>query len=128
MPESSPKSESSSTDNHNPFWDAWTPNAKWRNNLARRATHKALGVDDMGDINAVNTGFGWKELLILAAAAVAGIVAWQRTTPNQNTEPAQTPAAAPAWPGPPDSEYEVRFFDADGNPIAVPHVSQRPAE
>lgn len=27
-----------------------------------------------------------------------------------------------------DSEYEVRFFDADGNRIQIPHISQRPGD
>lgn len=27
-----------------------------------------------------------------------------------------------------DSEYEVRFFDKDGNLITVPHISQKPKE
>ena len=29
-------------------------------------------------------------------------------------------------PGPADSNYTVRFYDRDGNPINVPHISTRP--
>lgn len=47
----------------------------WRNNLEKKATHKALDIpldDDMGDTN-IRTGMGWKELAVIGSLLVAGI-------------------------------------------------------
>lgn len=112
------------------FWDSWTPNARWRDNLARRGAHKALGIDDMGDINADNstkTGVGWKELGALGATAVAlaALYFWTQPPETAPPPPEPAPAAAYEYPGPTDTEYEVRFYDADGDLIDVPHISQR---
>ena len=74
----------------------------------RRATHKALDVPDE-DVN-IRTGIGWKELAVIAAMVLGagGVAAYFQ----------QSPPVAPVS-SPVDSEYEVRFFDADGKPIKL---------
>lgn len=59
---------------------------------------------------------------ILAIVLVAAMAAWGATVLMKHDE--QKPVTANAI----DTEYEVRFFDRDGNPITIPHISQKPAE
>lgn len=138
MSNTPPTSEPSSENNHTPFWDAWTRNAKWRDDLARKTSHKALGVSDMGDItSSTKSGMGWKELAAIGATllGVGGLYQWAKNdttaafTPPPASAPVSTDQPTPAPPqpaaGPVDSEYEIRFYDADGNLIDVP---RRPAE
>uniref|UniRef100_A0A6M3KW04 Uncharacterized protein n=1 Tax=viral metagenome TaxID=1070528 RepID=A0A6M3KW04_9ZZZZ len=91
---------------------------KWQDDLHRRATHKALDMaDDMAfEQHVTRTGMGWKELAVIAAALLGGggLAAYALRDPPLVQQQA-----------PLDSEYEVRFFDADGNPISVPHISER---
>ncbi len=42
---------------------------------------------------------------------------------DKPTTTATAPVTQPA--GPADSEYQVLFYDADGNPIKVPHISTK---
>jgi len=107
---------------------------KRRSRIYEEAARMALDLpagledDDVNIVRQTSAGFGWKELLALAAAGVAAIVAWQLAAPEPSQQLAPAPAAAPAYPGPPDSDYEVRFFDAEGNPIHVPHISEKPIQ
>ncbi len=93
----------------------------WQDKLCRKASHKALDIptDDM-DLN-VKNGLGWKELAVVGAMVLGAI-----GVTNYFTVPQQGPPTPPAAVSPVDSEYEVRFYDADGNVIPVPHVNQRP--
>jgi hypothetical protein len=54
------------------------------------------------------TGMGWKEFVVVMTSFLVAfltvVACWFMLQPNP----------------PPDREYEVRFFDADGNPIEVP--------
>lgn len=86
---------------------------EWRHTLAKKATYKALDIPEEDDVNInVQKGYGWKELLVGGAVLLGGgLLASNHFQP---------PQAAPV-----DSAYEVRFFDADGNPITVPNVSER---
>lgn len=93
----------------------------WRNSLSKKLAHKALDImpDDDMNINQTRTGMGWKELGIIAAMiGGVGFGAYQLGTPDSVPQPAVTQPNQLS-----DSEYEVRFFDAQGNPITVPHIS-----
>lgn len=98
----------------------------WREKLHRQTAHKALdiGVDDdmFVDNSKRSNGFGWKELAVLAATAVGGgyLLTNSTTAPPMPTQQ--------AVPSPIDSEYEVLFFDRDGRPISIPHISQKAAQ
>ena len=92
-----------------------------RRKRATRLFHWSLdmppGEDDV-DVR-VNKGLGWRELAVLAGTALGGLWLFSDKLP--------TPTPAPVQPiqGPVDSEYEVRFYDADGKPIEVPRIQQR---
>lgn len=92
---------------------------RWKQKLFRKAAHMSLDIpdDEMNVTNANRVGMGWKELLVLACASLGAWWMYQ----SQQPPVAVTPPAFSVN----DSEYEVRFYDADGNPIAVPHISQR---
>jgi len=86
----------------------------WKRQLHRKGAYKALDIadDDMGDIHANRIGMTWKELAAVAAlvgGSIAGTSLLMRGDPPQSTLPS----------GPSDSEYEVRFYDARGEPIEV---------
>ena len=57
------------------FWTLWRRNQTWRDDLAKRAAHKALDIpEDMG-VNVTHqtaTGIGWKELVALGLMGAAG--------------------------------------------------------
>jgi len=93
----------------------------WQNNLSRKLAHKSLDIADDMDVNVQNTksGIGWRELAVAAVTGLAAFGMWQYS--QQPTPPADPVEHA----SPVDSEYEVRFYDADGNPIDVPHISTR---
>lgn len=58
--------------------DNMSSDRKWRSNLAKRLSHKAVDIaveDDMGDINVTNnsSGMGWKELAVCAVLLIGGV-------------------------------------------------------
>jgi len=68
-------------------------------------------------------GMTWRELAVVAAMVLGagGLGAWAFSSSSSEPQQQQQPATM----SPVDAEYEVRFFDADGNPIRVPHISER---
>ena len=95
----------------------------WQCKLFRKASHKALDIpDDDMDLN-VRNGMGWKELAVVGAMVLGA--AWGAKYFAVPESPAPPAVTVPATP-PVDSEYEVRFYDAEGNVIPVPHVNQKP--
>lgn len=92
---------------------------RWHDELSRRFTKRSLDIPDDEMNNVGNkTGMGWKELAVIGALILGGGALSAHFLGDK--------AAPPAVVAPVDSEYEVRFFDADGNPIKVPHVSEAP--
>jgi len=89
-----------------------------RRSRARRLFHWSLDMppepDDM-DVHVNKSGFGWKELAVIGATVLGGSAMWM-----QGRDASPSPAAV----APVDSEYEVRFYDADGNVIQVPRRPQ----
>ncbi len=93
-------------------YELWEASQRWRQDLFRRATHKALDIPE-DDVN-INTksGMGWKELLVIGVILLTGMggVGWLLKD--------KTPAP-PANMSVSDTAYDVLFFDAEGNPINV---------
>jgi len=87
--------------------------------------HDDMGISVQGDthisIAALPAGGVMKKVLPIIAGLAAGclpvaaLLAWQWF----GNKPA--PPVSPA-----DSEYEVIFYDGEGNEIIVPHISQKP--
>lgn len=89
---------------------------KARRKRADRLFHWSLGMppeDDM-DVQANRVGITWRELMVAGAVGLAALGIWRATS-----QPSPDPAPPPAAVSPLDSEYEIRFYDADGNPIQV---------
>jgi hypothetical protein len=124
MSDSSSSSINSEPDK-NSLWGWWREGNAWQPQLHKRASYKALDIpEEMGDIQAnksIVSGIGWKELAVLGALGIGGYQVTQNNT-NTATPPPAPPAAVAGEL--PDSEYEVRFFDRNGNPIDVPNISQ----
>ena len=74
--------------------------------------YKALGIPRREGIT-TNSGMTWKHLL-----ATAGIVAASLWGVGQLMPTADAPPPTPVAPV--DSDYEVRFYDSEGNLIDVP--------
>lgn len=118
----------------------WRETQKWKDRLSRKMAHKSLDIpdDDMNITNTTNkTGVGIGGLLGVAAMAGIpgiGVALYALHMLNQakppEAPPVQTPVvvAPPVQPGPADSDYVVRFWDKDGNPIDVPHLNEKPKE
>ena len=97
--------------------------ADWRDKLYKKLAHKSLdiGEDDDIHVDKSNTTLGitWKELAVLGMLGLGGLYVFDKW--NQQQPTTQQPAAT----SPADSEYEVRFFDADGNSIKIEPLPQR---
>lgn len=110
----------------NALWGWWRSTQQWQEKLQRKAAHKALDIpDDEMQIKSTtnNTGIGAMGAVGIAlAAAVPGLGALAVVAPlllKQLDQPTKLPPVV-TQPGPVDSDYVVRFYDADGNPIEVP--------
>lgn len=109
----------------------WAQREGWKDKLQKKATHKALNIPEIDDMNITTTtnntssGVGALGLALasgiptlgvagLAAAMLTGLFdkAPQPATPN--------PAAVKDT-----IDVEVIFYDEDGNPRSVPHISER---
>ena len=94
-------------------YQQYVQSSQWRQRLFKKATHKALDIpEDDVNIN-VQKGITWKEIatagaLLLASAIAAGQY-FQPSTPGVDSTTGT-------------QEFEVRFFDAEGNEINVPHA------
>lgn len=111
------RSEDTPTDvDKQTLWGWWYRQAAWRDQLDKRLAHKALDIPEADDMQNVGnrSGMTWRELAVIGVMVLgAGWIAANHMSATQQTAPE-------------DSEYEVRFFDAEGNPVDVPHVSRRP--
>lgn len=94
--------------------------------FAKRMAHKAadLAMEDDLNITTTKTGVSTPGLLGIAGIAGASLLGYGYMNRDQPAVP-QSPPAAVAPVTPADSDYEIRFWDRDGNPIEVERV---PAE
>lgn len=102
---------------------------KRRQRLAHKVAAKALDMDDEDmNIDASKSGIGAAGIVGIGAIAglpsilLAAFLVWQ----SMQAQPAQEPPAQPEV-NVPDTSYDVLFYDADGKPIKVSHISERPA-
>lgn len=120
------------------LWSRWAKTRDWQDKLEKAVSYKAFDVSESDDMksktsNSTNnvSGIGFKEILALGLLGAGGMYAINKgATPPPAAPPAAvaqpaTPATPPTYPGPPDSNYQVLFYDKDGNPISVPRL---PAE
>ena len=100
---------------------------RWRDRLAAKLAHKAVDIPEDEDVN-LNVqnshGTGWKELVAIAGLLFCG--GW--LAKNAFKPPAVPPAVPPAATSPADSEYEVRFYDAQGQLIEIPRLPKAAKE
>ena len=110
----------SSSENSPPGTDSkpgpwvWLKNQVWRDNLARAAAYRALDMPDSG--TNIRTGLDWKGLAVIAAALLGG--GWLLK------DALRPPVPQPAPTSPVDSEYEVRFYDAQGRLVDIPRLPE----
>ncbi|MBX3450597.1 MAG: hypothetical protein KF777_13600 [Planctomycetaceae bacterium] len=115
------------------WWHAWGRNQRWRDNLHRKVTHKALDiVDDDMAVTVTKSGIGTLGVIGIALAAGVpgagvGLMALQmlsnlpQAAPQPPPAPVSPPPAAVAPAAAPDVEraFRILFFDKDRNPIEV---------
>lgn len=96
---------------------------RWRDRLAAKLAHKAVDIPEDEDVN-LNVqnshGIGWKGLAVIAGALLGG--AWLAK------DAFKPPTLPPAATSPVDSEYEVRFYDAQGQLIEIPRLPKTERE
>lgn len=96
-----------------------------RQKFIRRLAHKAVDLPLEDDVKVDNSRIGigaWGAMGIATAAglpglAAAAILGWAMLHKGEVGPEAAAPTMTAS---PTDSEYEVRFFDHNGNPIDVP--------
>jgi len=110
----------------------WYRNQEWRDDLHKKCTHKALDMLNDDEMNFTQTKTGASNSTVVGVAAAAGVptallaamLVWNMT--RDDASQAAPPAAMPVVSGPIDSEYNVRFYNAKGELIEVPHISTMP--
>ncbi len=109
------------------IWPNWASQQEWQNKLHEQAVRKALDIpsDDMNIVQN-KSGIGTAGAIGIAAAAgvpsalAAAALAYSMAGgTSEAPAPQPSPAASVS-----DSEYDVRFYDANGNLIPVEHISQ----
>lgn len=129
MTEQSPSPQKANP--HDFLWPHWLRSQEWRQSLERKATHKALDIpdDDMQikvDKSNSNNGIGALGAIGIAAAAsaVPGGALLYQAMQQTGADKAVIQTVAPAVPGQPQqpgkAEFDILFYDKDGNQIAVP--------
>jgi hypothetical protein len=99
------------------FWTLWRRNQAWRDNLARRATHKALDIPEDDMQISVRQGMGWKELAVVALLTAGGVAGGMYLADRRDAPTAVPPVQAPA-PPPTAQAFEpvrgsIRFWVED---------------
>lgn len=100
--------------------------------LFNRAVHKALDIAVEDDVNITSThtktGIGtWGVVGIALSAALPALIGACVACYVLMKHPAPSGPQSQAPPFTvPDSEYDVLFYDKDGNQISVPHISTKP--
>lgn len=110
------------------IWPNWANQNEWQNKLHEQAVRKALDIpsDDMQIIQN-KSGIGTAGAIGIAAAAgvpsalTAAALAYSLMGGTSESPKAPEPPPATSVS---DSEYDVRFYDANGNLIPVEHISQ----
>lgn len=111
------------------LYPEWQRHSREKNNLYLKAVHKALDLPEDEEMN-VTTGMSGKAVALIAAAAGLGPAAalfalLPALMGDRNEKPAapEKPVPVVGSADPADSEYEIRFYDSDGNLINVPQKS-----
>lgn len=114
------KNSGGESDLKDALWRDYNRGNAWKQRLHREAVHKALDIAPEDDvrISQETSGLGWRELAVIVAGMVIGTAATNWLLLRPYAPP--TSRSAPI-----DSEYDVRFYDKDGNLIEVPHVLRR---
>ncbi len=111
----------------NQLYGRYEDKENWQNKLHKKTIHKALNIPMDDDVNVTNTsssGFGWKELAVLAALGLGGAAIYKTGGPQliQNTMP-NAPANQQVSPADQQQKFDVYFYDKDGNQITVPRAA-----
>ena len=131
MSELQPSSNDNRPDIASSVWATWLSGQRANQQLHARAVHEALDIPEnptgVNSTKFVNSGFGplgalGIGLLPLLGASLA-LFSQRALDPQQSSGPLP-PAAAES----PSRDYEVRFFDSDGNVIDVPWSPPTEAE
>lgn len=80
--------------NEDQLYGEFLKNMRWRDRLARRATHKALNMTDEDMNISVRNGMTWRELLVIAGLAtslLAGGLAGLNQMLKKDPPPPQAP-------------------------------------
>jgi len=106
-------------EDHNKYFPRTKARYERDDKLYEEAMRKGLDLPEEMGFNQnlrQSSGMGWKELAVIGAMLLGGTALWSSA--------GKAPAPVVPLPGPVDSEYEIRFFDADGNPIHVPSEAE----
>lgn len=113
------------------FWTLWRRNHQWRDKLNQQMLRKALDIpDDDMNITQTKTGISAAGAMgIATAAGIPGILAAAALGyALLKSQPPSVPPVAP--PAALDEnilrEFEILFWDRDGNPVPVQHISKKP--
>lgn len=108
------------------IWPNWANQQEWQNKLHEQAVRKALDIPS-DDMNIVQNKSGISTAGAVGIAAAAGVPSALAAAALAYSMAGNTPEAPVAQPqavSVSDTEYDVRFYDANGNLIPVEHISQ----
>ena len=104
------------------IWGWWHDSLKWKDKLEKQALHKALDIPEENDMQNVGNryGMGWKEMAVVGLMVLGGYGLATYVPDLLSKESTETTTTTTNVV---DAQFTVKFFDKDGNPIDVPHIS-----
>jgi len=85
-------------------WSRWLDGQLWKGKLDKKLAHKALDIpEDDVIISNKQSGMSWKELLVIAAAALGGFHLWSQMPGT----PPETPPPVASTPSDPDTDTSL---------------------
>lgn len=117
--------DSPSDVNQQDLYSLYNDEARIEHKVYMDGVRKALGLGKSGGKpmevrSSTRNGMGWKELAVIGAIVMGSLFAMRMTSPDVTVPVAPAPAVSV-----PDTEYEVRFFDIDGNRLSIEHRTQQ---
>lgn len=111
------------------LWGWWRSHSKWRDELDKTLAYKALDIPepDMIQANRVN-GVGAGGMLVVGLLVALGPVLGVLLALWSQSQERPQPAAPPAASSPADADYEIHFYDQDGNPVRVDRWPGKPPD
>ena len=108
------------------LYGEWLGKLRWQDALEKKLAHKSLNIPEEMAVNADNRqytqGMTWKDILALGLLVLGVYWLYRNTGIDESITQSTTTEVRETTQ---NKDYEIRFYDRDGNLINVPHISEK---